>query len=137
MNGLSQRISSPGKMFSEATNHAVMGNMRPFRYVIFFFLIFMIQFGLLPPLEELVSNIKLHGIVNFSSNDGSLLYGNRMSNELSTENPVPLKVNKWVWPFLGRVLALAMFNTSPSYHNSSVPLGMWVLAINPHLVSLW
>src|SRR5210317_1328876 len=114
-----------------------MGNMRPFRYVIFFFLIFMIQFGLLPLLDGLVSDIKLHGIANFSSKDGSLLYGNRMSNEPSTEHPVPLKVNKWVWPFLGRVSALAMFTTSPSYHNSSVPLGMWVVAINPHLVSLW
>src|SRR5210317_691827 len=124
-------------MFSEATNHAVMGNMRPFQYIIFVFLIFMMQFGLLPPLEELVSDIKLHVIVNLSSKDGSLLYGNRMSNEPSTEHPVPLKVNKWVWPCLGQVLALAVFTTSQSYHNSSVPLGMWVVAINPHLVSLW
>src|SRR5210317_1615922 len=124
-------------MFSEATNHTVMGNMRPLRYVIFFFMIFMIQFGLLPPLDKLVSDIKLHGIVNFSSKYGSHLYGNRMSNEPSTEHSVPLKVNKWVWSFLGRVLALAVFTTSPTYHNSSVPLGMWVIAINPHLVSLW
>src|SRR5210317_2106912 len=96
-----------------------MGNMRPFQYIIFVFLILITQFGLLPPLEELVSEIKLHGIVNWSSNDGSLLYGNRMSNDPSTEYPVPFKVNKWVWPCLGRVLALAMFTTSPSYHRTN------------------
>ena len=79
------------------------------------------QFGLLPPLEELVSDSKLQGIVNRSSKDGSLLFGNRMSNDLSIEHPVPLKVNKWVWPSLGKVLALAVLTTSPSYHRSSVP----------------
>src|SRR5210317_2036962 len=95
------------------------------------------QFGLLPLLEELVSHIKLQGIVNESSKDGSLLFGNRMSNDLSIEHPVPLKVNKWVWPPLGQVLALAVFTTSQLYQRSSVPLEMWVVSINPHLVSLW
>ena len=59
------------------------------------------QFGLLPPLEELVGDIKLQGIVNRLSKDGSLLFGNRMSNDPSIEHPVPHKVNKWVWPSLG------------------------------------
>src|SRR5210317_405257 len=95
------------------------------------------QFGLLPLLEELVSHIKLQGIVNESSKDGSLLFGNRIPNDPSIEHPVPLKVNKWVWPSLGQILALAVLTTSPSYHRSSVPLGMWVVVINPHLVSLW
>src|SRR5210317_880727 len=103
-------------MFSEATNHVVMGIIRPFRYIIFFFLIFIMQFGLLPPLEELVSNIKLQGIVNRSSKDGSLLFGNRMSNDPSIEHPVPCKFNKWVWPSLGQVLALSVLTNSPSYH---------------------
>src|SRR5210317_2667098 len=124
-------------MFSIATNHAVMGIIRSFWYSIFFFLIFIVQFGLLPPLEELVSNIKLQGIVNESSKDGSFLVGNKMSNDPSIEHPVPLKVNKWVWPPLGQGLALAVLTTSPSYQRSSVALGMWVTAINPHLVSLW
>src|SRR5210317_1409571 len=100
-------------MSLEVTNHAVIGIIRPFLYIIIFFLIFKIQFGLLPPLLELVSDIKLQGIVNESSKDGSLLFGNRMSKEPSVEHPVPLRVNKWVWP------ALAVFTTSPSYHRSS------------------
>src|SRR5210317_2013804 len=123
-------------MSLEVTNHAVIGIIRPFLYSIFFFLIFKIQFGLLPHLLELVSNIKLQGIVNESSKDGSLLCGNRMSNEPSIEHPVFLRVNKWVLPSLGQFLALAVFTTSPSYHKSSVSLGMWVAAINPYLFSL-